>query len=236
MNTLIQKLYHHPILSSLLHTLVNELQSELRDCKSVIDLGCGPSSPLQYCPWITHSIGVEAFEPYLEQSKAKEIHTEYLNVRLETLDFPDNSVDAVILIDVLEHLPEELGYKILQKAERWARKKVIVSSPNGFIEQSALDGNDLQKHLSGWDYFRMKSLGFSCKGMAGPKWLRREVEGGTMGDDLLVSMRFKPKAFWFAVASFLQLLIYYIPVFAFSLFSIKICNRRDSKKNEKISD
>lgn len=221
MNALIRKLYHHPFLAALMHTLVYELQKELRDCKSVIDLGCGPSSPLQYCPWIEHSIGVEAFEPYLEQSRAKKIHTEYLNARLETLDFPDKSVDAVILIDVLEHLPEELGYQILKKAERWARKKVIVSSPNGFIEQSALDGNELQKHLSGWDNARMKSLGFRCRGMAGPKWLRREVEGGTMGNDLLVSIRFRPRAFWFVVSTCIQPWIYFFPSVAFSLFSVK---------------
>lgn len=228
MNTLIRKLYHHPILSAFTHTLVHELQSELRDCQSVIDLGCGPSSPLQYCPWITHSIGVEAFESYLRQSQAKKIHTEYLNARLEALDFPDKSVDAVSLIDVLEHLPEELGYKILQKAERWARKKIIVSSPNGFIEQSALDGNELQKHLSGWDYARMKSLGFSCRGMAGPKWLRREVEGGTMGDDLLVSIRFRPRLLWFAVSTLLQPFTFYTPRIAFSLFSKKIFSHEES--------
>jgi len=221
MNTLIRNLYHHPILSAVMHTLVHELQIELKDCKSVIDLGCGPSSPLQYCPWITHSIGVEAFEPYLKQSQLRKIHTEYLNSRLETLDFPYKSVDAVILIDVIEHLPEELGYKVLQKAERWARKKVIVSSPNGFIEQSALDGNELQKHLSGWDSARMRSLCFRCRGMAGPKWLRREVQGGTMGDDLLVSMRFRPRAFWFVVSTLLQPIMFLIPNMAFSLFSTK---------------
>lgn len=221
MNAIIRKLYHHPILSSLMHTLVHELKSELRDCRTVLDLGCGPSSPLQYCPWITHSIGVEAFEPYLKQSQSRKIHTEYLNSLIETLDFPDKCVDAVILIDVLEHLPEVLGYNVLQKAERWARKKVIVSSPNGFIEQSALDSNELQKHLSGWDYARMKSLDFCCRGMAGPKWLRREVEGETMGDDLLVSVRLRPRAFWFVLSALLQPITFVIPSVAFSLFSIK---------------
>jgi len=225
MNTLIRKLYHHPFLAAIMHTLVHELQKELHDCKSVIDLGCGPNSPLQYCPWIEDSIGVEAFVPYLEQSRAKNIHTEYLNARLETLDFPDKSVDAVILIDVLEHLPEELGYQILEKTERWARKKVIVSSPNGFIEQSALDDNELQKHLSGWDYARMKSLGFRCRGMAGPKWLRQEVDGGTMGDDLLVSIRFRPRALWFVMSTLLQPITFFIPCVAFSLFSRKMIIR-----------
>ncbi|MDA8161788.1 MAG: methyltransferase domain-containing protein [Desulfobacteraceae bacterium] len=221
MNALIRRLYHHPFLAAFMHTLVHELQKELQGCKSVIDLGCGPSSPLQYCPWIKHSIGVEAFEPYLKKSMAKKIHTEYLNAHLEALDFPDKSVDAVIMIDVLEHLPEALGYQILKKAERWARKKIIVSSPNGFIEQSALDDNELQRHLSGWNYARMKSLGFRCRGMAGPKWLRREVEGGTMGDDLLASIRFRPRVFWFVISSLLQPVCFFAPKFAFSLFSVK---------------
>lgn len=221
MSNLIKRLYHHPLLSSLMHTLVHELQRELRDCGSVIDLGCGPNSPLQYCSSITYSIGVEAFQPYLEQSKAKKIHTEYRNTRLEYLDFPDKCVDAVIMIDVLEHLPEELGHEVLAKAQRWARKKIIISSPNGFVEQSALDGNELQKHLSGWSYSCMRSMGYDCKGMAGPKCLRREVEGETMGDDLMVSIRYRPRVFWFLIATILQPIVYYCPRVAFSLFSVR---------------
>lgn len=219
-NRLIRKLYHHPVLSAFMHTLVHELRSELRECKSVIDLGCGPSSPLQYCPRVEFSIGVEAFEPYLKQSQAGKIHTKYLNARLETIDFPEKSADAVILIDVLEHLPEELGRQILEKARCWAKKKVIVSSPNGFVQQSALDGNEFQRHLSGWDHSRMRALGFRCRGMAGPKCLRREVVGGTMGEDLLVSIRFRPRMLWFIVSTLLQPFVYFIPKYAFSLMSV----------------
>lgn len=221
MSSIISKLYHNPLLSGVVHTLVYELRGELKDCQSVLDLGCGPSSPIQYCPWITHSVGVEAFAPYLKQSQSKNIHTEYQNSYLENIDFPDKSFDAVILIDVLEHMPEQLGNVILEKAQRWARKKIIVSSPNGFVEQSALDGNELQKHLSGWDYDRMKSLGFKCKGMAGPKWLRREVESETMGDDLLVSIKYRPRLFWFVMSSLLQPFVFHYPRSAFSLFSTK---------------
>ncbi len=225
MKYLINRLYHHPVFAKLIHTLVNELQKELRGYNSVIDLGCGPSSPLQFCPWIKDSIGVEEFEPYLEKSKAKKIHAAYIKSRLEDLEFDEKCVDAVILIDVLEHLPEEVGYKILRKAEQWAKYKVIISSPNGFIEQSALDGNELQKHLSGWDYKTMKSLGYKSRGMAGPKWLRTEVEGETMGDDLLTSIRLQPKAFWFLVATLLQPICYYLPITAYSLLSTKKLNR-----------
>ncbi len=116
----------------------------------ILDLGCGPSSPLQHCKNIKYSVGVEAFPPYLDVTKAKEIHTEYLAKKIEEVDFPEKSFDAVIMIKVLEHLPEKTGLEMLKKAEKWAKKKVIISSPNGFISQKEVDNNPLQKHLSGW--------------------------------------------------------------------------------------
>ena len=72
---------------------------------------------------------------------------------------------------------------------------MIVSSPNGFIKQKAVDNNPLQEHLSDWDYKKMKEMGFGCYGLAGLKFLRQEVQNDTMGDDLMTSIRFKPRFF-----------------------------------------
>ncbi len=221
MEKIIKKLYHHPIISQIIHTSVYCLKRELKDCQSVLNLGCGPASPLQHCRNVTYSVGVEAFKPYLMRSKKKKIHTKYMNRKIEELDFPAKSFDAVIMIEVLEHLPEDVGYMILKKAEKWAKKKVIVSSPNGFVNQKELDDNPLQKHLSGWDYDKMTKLGFKSQGLAGLKFLRREVENETMGSDLLTSIRFRPKFFWFTVATFSQTFTYYFPKLAFELFSVK---------------
>ena len=206
------------------HTLDHCLQEELCDCESVLDLGCGPSSPLQFCKNIKYSLGVEAFELYLSESQKKKIHTEYSAKKIEELDFPENSFDAVIMIEVLEHLPEDVGLGILKKAEKWAKKKIIVSSPNGFIKQKEVDNNPLQKHLSGWDWKKMKKFGFKSQGLAGWKFLRQEVENDTMGDDLTTSIRFRPRFFWFLIATISQIFTYYFPVLAFELFSVKkIC-------------
>lgn len=218
---MISTLYHNKLIARLFHTIVSELQTELKDCELVLDLGCGPSSPLQYCKNIKRSVGVEAFRPYLEESQKRKIHSEYLEKKIEDLDFPENSFDAVIMIEVLEHLPEKVGREILQRAEKWARKKVIISSPNGFIPQKAVDNNELQKHLSGWDNKKMKKLGFKTRGLAGLKILRQEVENDSMKDDLTTSIRFRPKIFWFIIASLSQILIYYVPERAFELFSVK---------------
>jgi ubiquinone/menaquinone biosynthesis C-methylase UbiE len=222
MKNLISKLYHNPAVSFLFPTVVFCLKRELFDCETVLDLGCGPSSPLQFCKNIKYSVGVEIFDQYLKQSKAKKIHKKYLKKNILELDFGKNSFDAVIMIEVLEHLPASLGRKIIKKAEKWAKKKIIITSPNGFINQKAVDNNPWQKHLSGWDYKKMRSMGFKCRGLAGLKILRQEVENDTMGDDLTSSIRLRPRAFWFVIASLSQAIVYRFPSLAFELFSLKL--------------
>jgi len=221
MSNLINKIHKSKLMGGLFHTLDHCLQRELIDCESVLDLGCGPSSPIKRCKNIKRSVGVEAFSPYLKKSKDQAIHTEYLQKNIESVNFPDNSFDAVIMIEVLEHLPEELGKKMIKKMEKWSRKKIIISSPNGFVAQKAVDNNPLQKHLSGWDYKKMRDLGFKSHGLAGLKFLRQEVQNNTMGDDLTSSIRLRPRSFWFLVASLSQLFVYFFPNTAFELFSVK---------------
>jgi len=217
----ITRWYNIGVFGKIFHTLDFCLRRELLDCETVLDLGCGPSSPLKNCSNVKYSVGVEAFIPYLEESKKKRIHSEYLNKKIEELDFLENSFDAVIIIEALEHLSEEEGLNILAQAEKWAKKKVIVSSPNGFVPQKEIDGNLLQKHLSGWNYLTMKKLGFKSWGLAGLKVLRQEVDSNTMGDDLTASIRFRPRLMWFMVAALSQIVVYYFPLLAFELFSVK---------------
>jgi len=218
---IIHRLYHNSFVARIFHTLVWELSYSLRDSYSVLDIGCGPSSPLQHVKHIRHSVGIEAFKPYLEQSKLAEIHSEYFSLNALDADFPPNSFDAVMLIEVIEHLSEKDGFELLKRAEIWARKKVIVSTPNGFVPQHEVDNNPLQKHLSGWTVSAMEKLGYKCWGLAGLKWLRQEVSADTMGDDLTTSIRYKPRFFWFVIAALSQPILYFFPKLAFELFCIK---------------
>lgn len=221
MKKLIDKIYHTKIFARIFHTVIFCLKQELKDCESVLDLGCGPSSPLQYCKNIKYSVGVETFKPYLEESKKRKIHTEYIEKRVEEVDFPDKSFDAVIMIEVLEHLPEKEGYEILKKANKWAKKKIIVSTPNGFLPQKALDGNPFQKHLSGWSLETMRKLGFNCWGLAGLKFLRQEAPLEGVENDFMASIRLHPRFFWFIVATLSQLATYPFPKYAFEMFCVK---------------
>lgn len=221
MDSLINRLYHHPLLSRIFHTLVYCLKRELKDCKSVLDVGCGPSSPLQYCQNIEYSVGVEPFLPYLNESKKKKIHTKYLNKRAEDLSFPDDSFDAIIMLEVLEHLPKKTGREILKKVEKWAKKKIIISTPNGLLPQKKIDENPWQQHLSGWSVKDFRQLQYHVYGLAGLKFLRKESESETMNASLLTPIKYRPKPLWFLVITVSQLFVYFLPNLAFELFCVK---------------
>ena len=219
---LISSIYHNKLFESIFPTNVYILKKELKDCHSVLDLGCGPDSPIQYCNNIKHSIGVEAFQPYLDVSQKNGIHTEYINKKIGELEFEENSFDAVILMEVIEHMEETEGLEVLKKIETWARKKVIISTPNGFFPQKIIDNNPMQVHLSGWDTKKMESLGFSkILGLAGLKYLRDEIDHSSMDSELFISMKYKPKFFWFIIATLSQIFTYHFPKFAFGLFCVK---------------
>ena len=103
------------------------------------------------------------------------------------------------------------------------QKKIIITTPNGFIPQKEVDFNPLQKHKSGWTVKEMKKLGFTTKGLAGLKFLRDNSEKETMNDNnLTASIKYSPKLFWFTFATFSQIFTYLFPEKAFELFCVKL--------------
>lgn len=186
------------------------LKRELQGCNSVLDLGCGADSSLQYCK-VPFSLGVELFGPYIEESKQKKIHTQYLKEDITKVVFSDKSFDAVILIDVLEHLEKEEGLALIQKAERWAKKKIVVFTPNGFVKQDDFDRNPLQGHQSGWSVGELEQLGFKAFGLNGFKKLRGER----------AAFRYRPYFLTRLVSEASQTVVYYYPKLAFHIFAVK---------------
>lgn len=217
LNRLYLLLYHNNILEKIFHTTVYNLKRDLKDCKSVLDLGCGKDSPIQYCKSIEYTVGVEAFKPSLEASKSKKIHSEYINENILNVDFEENSFDAVIMIEVIEHLDKNDALNLIDKANKWARKKIIVTTPNGFLPQSEYDSNPLQNHLCGFSAIELKKLGFSAYGSAGPKIL---YNGQKNKRNEIVWIR-KPAFFWTIIAGISRLFTYYLPNFAFELYGVK---------------
>jgi SAM-dependent methyltransferase len=183
---------------------------ELEGCDSILDLGSGKNSVIQLCP-ATRKVGVELFEPYIKESREKGIHDEYIKEDVMKVDFPPKSFDAVIMVDVLEHLTAEEGSELIKKMETWARKKIVIFTPNGFVHQHEFDENHLQEHKSGWTAGDLKGLGFTVHGGSGWKALR--------GDMAL--MKYQPAPLWFFISELTQKFVYCYPEMAYHLFAVK---------------
>lgn len=183
---------------------------ELEDCESVLDLGCGYQSPLQLCK-VPYSVGVEIFEPYLEESQRKELHSEYIKADIRTIEINPKSFDGIFCFEVLEHLTKNEGQELLKKMDLWARKKVIVHTPNGYLWQDGYDANPFQEHKSGWTAAELRVAGFKVYGRGGWKPLRGPK----------AVLKYKPTYFWLVVSGMTQLIVHYFPQFAFQLLAIK---------------
>jgi hypothetical protein len=186
------------------------LKRELVGCHSVLDLGCGAGSSIQYCN-IPFSVGVELFEPYLEESKEKKIHNQYIKEDVRSVNFEKKSFDAVIALDVIEHLTKAEGSDLMAKMENWARKKIIIFTPNGYVEQDGYDKNEFQQHKCGWSSEELGKLGFRLYGINGPKKLRNKKG----------AVRYRPKFLWCRIADLAQKIVYYCPKMAFQIFAVK---------------
>jgi len=189
---------------------VEELKNQFSDCDTVLDLGCGPNSPIQHCN-IFFSVGVELFEPYLQESKKKAVHNQYIKADVRKVEFKAKSFDAVIALDVLEHLTKDEGYELIEKMIKWAKKKIIILTPNEYLWQDGYDDNLLQKHKCGWNVEELKKLGFKVYGMFGWKKLK----------GYRASLKYKSNLLWRIISDLTQRITYYCPKFAFLLFAVK---------------
>ncbi len=129
----------------------------------VLDIGCGIRPMTRFEPRI--HLCLEPFDEYakiLQRRFARAPGVVLLKAgALEGLALlPDRSVDSIFLLDVIEHMPKEYGFSMLQHCERVARRQIVVATPLGFMPQvheaGELDGwgvshNKLQDHLSGWE-------------------------------------------------------------------------------------
>lgn len=182
--------------------------------QSVLDLGCGPWSPISKIkPKLKQFVGVEGFLPYIEQAKKNKTHTDYIHCDIQQLTnfVVEQSFDAVVAIDVLEHLKKKQGYELLKDMGLVARKLVIVFTPNGFVAQSIYDKNDMQQHLSGWSVNDLKSMGYDVYGFGGFRGLRGEG----------AQIKLWPKRFWGMVSRKSDYLVRSCPKIAFQLLAVK---------------
>lgn len=190
-----------------------KIEKELTSMDSVLDLGCGSCSPLAKVKKNFYSQGLDSHGPSIEKSRRAKIHDKYKKSDVRKVDkfYQPKSFDAVLALDLIEHLTKKEALDLIDKMERIAKKKVILFTPQGFLKQDASGENPSQVHQSGWSIKELKKLGYQCWGMRGLKFIRGEW----------ATIKYKPWFFWGMLSVLSQFFVYYFPRFAFQLLAVK---------------
>ena len=190
------------------------------DVHTILDLGCGDGAfMMDLCGGKNWDItGIELHKPSLSKAKKFGIYNKLLSGDITNMpkDVISKKYDVVFSSQTLEHLNKLEGKKALKTWEKLARKKLVVTTPEGFIEYEPIEAkqenNKLQKHLSGWNYDEMLNLGFSVRGQ-GAKFIYAKNGIAPKYPKLL----FVWMAFSFIVAP----LIYFFPKLAIYMVACK---------------
>lgn len=150
-----------------------------RSGTSILDVGCGRHSSLAYLAnhYRFDPVGLDIFEPYLKQAKARATHRNFILADARYLPFKGKSFDAAVCVEVIEHAERKDGDKILDELDRVSRWLVVISTPIGRAVQQAYDGNPFQEHKSTWSIEDLKTRNFNIRGrglrgMSGDSWGR----------------------------------------------------------------
>jgi 2-polyprenyl-3-methyl-5-hydroxy-6-metoxy-1,4-benzoquinol methylase len=193
------------------------LQKKLNGCRNVLDVGCGYDSPLSKLPkkfWIE---GIDILEKNIALCKKNNTHNKYKIGDIKKINqyYRQNSFDAVIALDVVEHFIVKDALSLIKKMETIAKKRVIILTPNGFYEQGEIFDNPYQIHKSGWKKSDLEKLGYKTYGLRGLKFIR--------GDN--ANIKFRPWLFWGGLSFLSEILLYFFPSLSFDLLAIKELNK-----------
>lgn len=149
-----------------------EIKRMIPKNSTVLDVGCGDGHLAQ---WINYRgeykiVGIDISKKDLEVAKRritddqKAVFEDLLLVDL-TKKIPFNKkFDVVLCSQVVEHLEKVKAYALIHNIEKFARKRVIIATTNGFFQFDSRVPNKHDIHLSGWSPQEFIASGFRVQG------------------------------------------------------------------------
>ena len=130
--------------------LLSFIRENINSTSIILDVGCGIRTYQDLkCKSIISLDGWSELYPDV-----------LVNLEEGNLPFKDKSIDTTMMIDVIEHLHKQNGFKIIKEAKRISRKNIILFTPLWWEEdplghsKSAKESwaypNKYKKHISLW--------------------------------------------------------------------------------------
>lgn len=188
----------------------------------MLDLGCN-NGDLMKCisrgeNW--EIVGVELFKDAAVKARESGVYKKVIKGDVTNLpkELKNKKYDVVFSSQVLEHLPKNKGERALMEWEKFAKKRVVVSTTNGFINYEPIENrieenNIYQTHLSSWSTKELKKRGFTIVGQGA------KIIYGVNGLARKTSTTLLPV--WGFVSYFLAVFVYFFP----KIGSIIICKK-----------
>ena len=114
-----------------------------------------------------YSVGLELYLPYLYEAKKKRSHHDYIRGDARYLPIRPKSFDEVLCSQVVEHLNESEGLKLVESIENIGKLRVVIGTTVGYIPYLPLDpesdNNPFQIHKSGFMPQFFKARGYHVR-------------------------------------------------------------------------
>lgn len=145
------------------------IRHHLGKAKTILDVGCGDGSFMEKINFDNKYLvtGVELYKPFIKKALQKGIYKTIKTMDIRKIRIKSKSFDVVLASQVIEHVNKKDGLNLIKKLEKIAKDKVILTTPNGFVEYDPFDvydDNKLQKHKSGWDLDELRDYGYGVYG------------------------------------------------------------------------
>jgi hypothetical protein len=144
----------------------------VRGAKAVVYIGWRPNdSGYGFFDWLVSdgdpplTLVVEAWKPNCDAFELPYTVCFKVNDRAEFLFdvVPRWMRDCVVWQDGPEHLPDEASARLIKSWQLMGFKSIVVSTPDGYLEQGSLDGNELERHVGAWTKETYKRLNFQVE-------------------------------------------------------------------------
>jgi SAM-dependent methyltransferase len=149
------------------------------DGTTFLDVGCGHGKwgyLLKKYRWNQSTpvevTGIDLFEPHIRTLEREGTYDRLLTAAATELPFPDKSFDSAVACEILEHLPQADGPRLIAELKRVCRQSFVVTTPNfaclrgggetidGFNEYEAHQHNFLYREFRGLGFTQVVGLGF----------------------------------------------------------------------------
>lgn len=133
---------------------------QIQDCVSLLDVGCGPGIYTHRVSSWRPDIETSVIDGHLPSVNRVNADHKYQGTLPDDLLKIPHGADAVMCLDVVEHLEKPEALRLIEYINRKAQKVALIFTPLGFMPMDGTEENPLLQHRCGFEPEEFERLGW----------------------------------------------------------------------------